>query len=73
VDLTRPKLPREKRQKPSGLFSSSGINQTPATLAAPEKTQLEVDFEQERLKIDYEFELRKLELEAKFRERGLKK
>ncbi|OXV06169.1 hypothetical protein Egran_06063 [Elaphomyces granulatus] len=71
VDLTQPTSPREKRHKRSGIFSSSGINQTPVTLDAPGRTQLGVDFEQERMKLDYEFELKKLELESKFRERGL--
>jgi len=65
--MLRSTSPRDKRQKRSGVFSSSGINKTP-TLA-----QLETDLEQERMKIDYEFELRKLELEVKFRERGLER
>ena len=69
--MTQPASPREKRHKRSGVFSSSGINQTPVTLDAPGRTQLGVDFEQERMRLDYEFELKKLELESKFRERGL--
>ena len=71
MDLTQPISPPKKRQKRSGVFSSSGVSQTPVTLDAPGKTQLGVDFEQERIKLDYEFELKKLELESKFRERGL--
>jgi hypothetical protein len=66
VDLTQPTPPGEKRG-----FSSSGINQTPITLDAPGRTQLGVDFEQERMKLDCEFEFKKLELESKFRKRGL--